>query len=155
MKKSIIALIVIAIGGLSFTFANKTVNENTSEISSEATMQASGIKFTHTSLAEAKAMAKKSGKLVFIDCYTTWCGPCKVLSTKVFTDPAVGAYFNKNFINVKLDMEKSADGRAVGSQYAVQAYPTLLFINAKGDLVKRSVGLKNSQQLLDIAKTAR
>ena len=50
--------------------------------------------------------AKKEKKLVFIDCYTSWCGPCKMLASKIFTQDAVADFFNENFVNTKYDMEK-------------------------------------------------
>jgi thiol-disulfide isomerase/thioredoxin len=68
---------------------------------------AQGIEFEHDkSFEEVLKMAKTQNKLIFMDCFTTWCGPCKRLSSMVFPDPAVGEYYNKNFINTKFDMER-------------------------------------------------
>ena len=61
---------------------------------------AQGIEFFHGTLEEAKEIAKRENKLIFIDCYTTWCGPCKMLSKFVFTDPEMGEFYNENFINL-------------------------------------------------------
>ena len=54
--------------------------------------------------------AKKEKKLIFVDCYTSWCGPCKMLAKDVFTRDEVADYFNANFVCAKYDMEKDADG---------------------------------------------
>lgn len=113
-----------------------------------------GIKFAEMNLAQAKAEAAKTGKLIFIDAYTEWCGPCKIMAKTSFKDPKVGDFFNSNFINLKIEMEKDADGREVAMKYSVKAYPTLLIINSNGDLVKQTLGLQSAERLLDFGKSA-
>ncbi len=112
-----------------------------------------GIEFFHGTWKEALEEAKKEDKLIFVDTYTTWCGPCKQMAAKVFTQKAAGDYYNANFINMKLDMEKP-DGRDFEVTYPVTAYPTLMFINSNGDLVKKSVGGKKLEDLIDLGKAA-
>lgn len=107
-----------------------------------------GINFLELSLADAKAMAKKKKKIIFIDAYASWCGPCKMLDKNTFSDASVGTYFNDKFINVKIDCEKHADGKTVMSTYSVSAYPTLIWIDADGNLVKKEVGYRSPEQLL-------
>lgn len=58
-----------------------------------------GISFKHDAWETIKTMAQKEHKGIFVDCYTTWCGPCKMLSRYVFTNDTVGAFFNTNYIN--------------------------------------------------------
>jgi thioredoxin-related protein len=111
------------------------------------------IEFEHGSFAEAKQKAAKENKLIFIDAFTVWCGPCKQLAKNIFPLPEVGEYFNKNFVNVKIDMEKG-EGIDMAKQYAVNAYPTLLFVNAKGELVHRTCGLMPKESLLEEATKA-
>ena len=88
----------------------------------------------------AKAMAAAEGKMIFIDCYTVWCGPCKWMSANTFKDPSVAALFNDKFINLKVEMEKDADGKELAMKYEVRAYPTLLIIDSKGKLIRKIVG---------------
>ena len=92
---------------------------------------AQGINFEHGTWDEILAKAGKEGKIVFMDAYTTWCGPCKMMSKSTFTDARVAEFYNKNFICAKIDMEKG-EGPALSERYGVQAYPTLLFVNASG-----------------------
>lgn len=112
-----------------------------------------GIEFFHGEWKEALEEAKKDDRLVFVDAYAQWCGPCKRMAKDVFTQEEVGDFFNTNFVNLKLDME-TADGRNFGSKYPVSAYPTLLFLNSKGELVKKVTGGKQAADLIALGQTA-
>lgn len=111
-----------------------------------------GIEFFHGTWEEAKEKATQEEKILFVDAFTTWCGPCKRMAKNVFTDPDVGAFFNEKYISLKLDMEKT-EGRAFSAEYPVSAYPTLFFINEKGELLKKVVGGKSAEQFLAIGKS--
>lgn len=113
-----------------------------------------GIEFENITLEKAKKEAAKSGKLVFIDAYTDWCGPCKRMAATTFQDPEVGEFFNENFVNLKVEMEKDADGPEIAKRYRVSAYPTMLIIDGNGNLVKSVIGFKTKEQLMAIAESA-
>ena len=93
--------------------------------------------FQELSLEKAREQARAENKPIFLDCYTSWCGPCKMMANDVFTLEAAGNYFNKNFVCVKIDMEKG-EGPAIGKQYEVDAYPTLKHCIRRGNWIKRS-----------------
>jgi thiol-disulfide isomerase/thioredoxin len=115
---------------------------------------AAGIDFNHNiAFQDALDRAKKEGKLVFIDCYTSWCGPCKRLAATVFTDSAVGTYFNNNYINVKFDMEKD-EGPSIATRYQVTAYPTLIWLDANGSIKNKVIGGLDAASLIDAGKKA-
>ena len=118
--------------------------------------QTPGISFEQTKeWKKIVKKAKKEKKLIFVDCYTSWCGPCKMLAKDVFTQQAVGDYFNQHFVNVKFDMEKDADGVKLKNQFAVKAFPTLVFVDPKtGEVVHRMVGAGSAEWLLTGAKSA-
>jgi len=116
-------------------------------------VQAQGIEFLEVPWKDAFAKAKEEQKLVFIDCYTKWCGPCKAMAKNTFTQKEVGDFFNENFINLKLDME-GEDGVTFSHKYAVSAYPTLYFIDGEGKIVKKFVGGRQPDALIEIAKDA-
>lgn len=116
--------------------------------------QEDGIKFSKDSLlSDALARSKKEDKLVFIDCYTSWCGPCKYLAKEIFTQKEVGDFYNSHFINLSFDMEKG-EGVKIRTNYAVKAYPTLLFLNAEGETVHVGIGSMPAKELIELGKTA-
>ncbi len=98
--------------------------------------------------------AKKAGKPIFMDCYTSWCGPCKMLARDVFTNDQVADYYNAQFVNAKYDMEKG-EGPALAKKYAVTAYPTLLFIDPKTEqVIHRVVGAGPVDHIMQQARIA-
>ena len=113
-----------------------------------------GIQFTSARWAEVLKEAKAKNKLIFLDAYASWCGPCKILQKQVFTQKAVADYFNREFINVKMDMEKG-EGLALAQVYPLEAYPTLMFINGNGRVVKKTIGYMSAQDLLDVGKSVK
>ena len=114
---------------------------------------AGGIEFFHGTFEEAKAEAKKENKIIFVDAYTTWCGPCKRMAAQVFPDDAVGDYYNANFVALKLDMEKS-EGISFRQTYPVSAYPTLLYIDYDGTLVQKVKGAQTVENFISLGKSA-
>lgn len=97
---------------------------------------------------EVLQKAKQENKLIFTDCYTSWCGPCKMMATEIFPQAEAGEFFNANFISFKTDAEKSEDGRNIAKDYNVTAYPTFLFVNGDGELVYRFLGAKSLNELI-------
>lgn len=112
-----------------------------------------GIQFFEGSWKDALAKAKAEDKLVFVDSYTTWCGPCIRMAKNVFTQEAVGKFFNENFINIKLDMEKD-DGISFGHKYPVKAYPTLHFLDGDGKVIKKVQGGQQADGLISLGEAA-
>lgn len=109
--------------------------------------------FEHGTWAEVKAKAKAEKKHILVDAFTTWCGPCKWMSKNVFTDAEVGKFFNANYVNYKLDMEKG-EGLDFAKTYNVRAYPTIVFFNPEGEMVHKSVGAAPPPQFLTLGRDA-
>ena len=103
------------------------------------------------------AEAKVKKKLIFIDAYTSWCGPCKWAAKYVFTNKDVAIYYNENFINVSMDMEKG-EGIAFAKRFRVNAYPTFLIINDRLEIVSRMEGVDQTKrfftQFIEFGKNA-
>jgi len=92
-----------------------------------------------TTLEQASAKAKAENKLIFLDCFTQWCGPCKKMSKDVFPQEKVGAFMNPKFVSIKIDME-SAYGAPLAKKLQIQAYPTFIIFNADAQEISRFLG---------------
>lgn len=113
-----------------------------------------GMKFEENkSFKELLTIAKKENKLLFVDAFTTWCGPCKLMAKNVFPQATVGDFYNANFINSKIDMEKG-EGIDLAKKYNVRAYPTYLFINGDGELIHRVTSYYDAPEFIAVGKDA-
>lgn len=109
--------------------------------------QDKGIQFHHGSFREILEEAKKENKLIFIDSYTSWCAPCKWMEQHIFPLQEVGDYYNKHFINFKIDMEKG-EGPELAKKYAVKSYPTYLFLDHTGNLVHKATSRMEAEAFI-------
>ena len=109
---------------------------------------AQAIEWTEHSWNQTLNEAAANDQIIFVDIYTTWCGPCIKMDKDVFTDSQVGAYFNKDFISIKLNAEDNAEGSLIAQKHAVNVYPTLLFLNSDGTLLSSATGMKNKYELI-------
>lgn len=118
-----------------------------------ALMAQGGIKFNEGQWNDLLAKAKAQNAIIFVDAYTTWCGPCKMMASQVFTQKEVGDFYNSKFINAKIDMEKG-EGIELAQRYSVQAYPTFLFVDGDGNIAHRAVGYKLADEFIELGKVA-
>jgi thiol:disulfide interchange protein len=109
-----------------------------------------GISFFTGTLQEALDKAKAENKLLFVDCFTTWCAPCKMLKKYTFKDADLGDYMEKNYVCLAIDMENT-EGLTVAKKYGIEAYPTLLFLDKYGRVVNHQVGGIGAEALLSKA----
>ena len=98
-----------------------------------------GVNFEHISLEQAQKLAEKQNKFVFIDCYTTWCGPCKMMAKSVFPTKKMGDYLNPKYVCLKFEVS-SGVGRTIADKYKVKSYPTFLILSPEGELVAKVSG---------------
>lgn len=117
------------------------------------------------SMNEALAAQEKEPKKIFMDAYTDWCGPCKMLDKETLNHPKVAAYLNKHFYPVKFNAEGNEKIMYKNFEYTnlnrkgrneqhllakalkISAYPTLVFFDEDGDLISPIVGFQTPQQL--------
>ncbi|WP_312760937.1 thioredoxin fold domain-containing protein [Epilithonimonas sp.] len=118
---------------------------------SQLSFSQQSIKFEDSDFATILAKAKAEKKLVFMDAYAAWCGPCKLMEKNVFTDKNVADYYNQNFINSHFDMEKG-EGKTLAAKYGIRSYPTLLFLNGEGEIVGKELGYIKTEEFLELGK---
>lgn len=94
--------------------------------------------FRHITYEEAVAAAKAEDKMLFLDFYTDWCGPCKMMMNQVFPQKEVGDYFNAKFVCLKVNAEK--EGKELARKHAVKAYPTFIVLDANEKVLGTKVG---------------
>ncbi|MDR0766384.1 MAG: thioredoxin family protein [Odoribacteraceae bacterium] len=99
-----------------------------------------GVNFQALPLDSALAEATRQGKHLFIDGYTSWCGPCKLMDSEVFPLKEIGDYFNPRFISVKYDMERHPDGRALAARFGIRAYPTFIILDGNNEMLHLFAG---------------
>lgn len=102
-------------------------------------------KFIHEQDWESiKKSAKNNRKMIFVDAYTDWCGWCKVMDEKTFSNEAIGKMMDQYFINVKLEMEKDELGIKLATKYAVSSFPSYLIFNENGEMIYQMVGYQDA-----------
>jgi thiol-disulfide isomerase/thioredoxin len=127
--------------GLLFAFAFSFAQEEST----------GGMQFFKGTFEDAKAQAQAEGKLIFVDAYAVWCGPCKRMSSTVFPNEEVGKVYNQYYISLKIDMEKPM-GLAFGKNYPVQAYPTLFYMDAEGNILEKVVGGRSVEDFIALGQ---
>lgn len=124
-----------------------------------------GIKWTQDeSWFQILDRARRENKIIFLDCYTTWCAPCKIMDKTVYNDREVGSFMNKNFVNVKVQFDKTDKDETsvkllyliadtILIKYRLQGYPSFLFFDTTGRLFYKKVGFQDASNFLKLAKT--
>ena len=107
-----------------------------------------GVNFRDLSYEQALEQAKQENKLLFIDCYTEWCGPCKKMMNEVFPQKAAGDFFNPRFVSVKFDMEKG-EGKELSKKFDVHAYPTFLIVRTDGTVQHKLTGSSDLEGFIE------
>lgn len=128
--------------------------------------QQKGIQFeSGVSWKRLKEKAKSENKYIFVDCFATWCGPCKMMDRVVYTSDSVRDVMNQNFIAIKVQMDTSkndddqtkswySDASEINKSYKITAYPTFLFFSPEGELLHRGVGYKDVQEFIALSLDA-
>lgn len=102
---------------------------------------------------QAVQKAKQLNKLVFLDCYTSWCGPCKMMASKVFPQEIVGDFMNPKYVCIKINMEQG-EGVALAKKFQISAYPTFIIFNGNGQEIGRFLGGSSAEEFIKKVKAA-
>ena len=102
---------------------------------------------TREQLNAAQKKASDQMLMLFVDVYATWCGPCKMMDSEVYTDPKVADYMNANFVSVRLDGE-SDYGRDYVVEQQLEGYPSMFIFSDEGERVSNIVGYTPAEELI-------
>jgi len=94
------------------------------------------------------AQAKEQNKYVFVDFFTTWCGPCKRMDKVTYVDPDVVTFLDTT-VPARYDCEKGY-GETLAKKYKVLAYPTLMLLDAEGKEIDRHVGYLDPPEFIEV-----
>ena len=139
-----ISLIALSLAFLSTFYVSHAEAQN---------KQQQEISFSSKSYKEVLAAAKASHKKVFVDAFATWCAPCKELRKRTFNDPKAARYFNKNFINFSIDVEKG-EGPELAKTWRVEGLPTLLIVDENGKALAIHTGFVDGKGLIEFSQEA-
>jgi thiol:disulfide interchange protein len=113
----------------------------------------SQVHFEPLSWQQALGKARQENKMIFIDVYTTWCTYCRQMDANIFSLPEVGNFHNEHFINLRYDALK-ADGIAIRNGYRLLGFPTFLYLDPQGMVVKKTAGYQSKELLLQNSQMA-
>ncbi len=113
---------------------------------------AQGISFSEGSFKEIQNLAKERDKLIFVDVYTDWCGPCKKMSKDIFPLSEVGNFYNERFVNYKLNAEKG-EGPELAKKWGIMGYPTFVFLDYSGKVIYSIAGSVDKDKFIEFGKT--
>lgn len=135
-------------------------------LSTPVNVNSPGIQWTENlSWEEIKEKARLENKYIFLDCYTTWCSPCKKMDAEVYPDEQVGDLFNRKFISVRVQMDRTErdnefvqcwykDALAIHEKYYLEGYPSFLFFSPDGKIVHKELGAKKADSFIAVANKA-
>ena len=112
-----------------------------------------GVKFQYNDVSEALKAAAPD-RLIFVDLFATWCGPCRLMDKQVFPLKEVGDYVNANFVTVRLDAD-SEKGQAFMKEHGIDRLPTLTVLDAKGKVVKSQFGMMDDYAFVRFLREAK
>ncbi len=141
MKKVILAVSMISLIVLVYACSRESIK------------RMNFVKNTDKTMEQMLSEAKLQRKILFVDVYASWCGPCKWMDENTFKDARVAEKFNKKFLAYKVDGE-SFEGVNVGIIYRVDSYPTYLFISPDGQVLHRIEGMMSPEGLMQEADSA-
>lgn len=111
------------------------------------------------------AAARVENKFIFVDCYATWCGPCKDMDRTTYQDDKVGDFVSDRFICIRVQMDTTnqdnelikswyPDASSIAQTYGINEYPSFLFFSPDGKIVHRDVGYKNENDFISLLSAA-
>ncbi|MBU6340699.1 MAG: thioredoxin family protein [Bacteroidetes bacterium] len=154
MNRFFFLFFLAALASCAHSNKSQNTHQAPTQMKNAPVSSANGIAWRHSDkLAPVLEEAQKLKKPVFLEFYATWCGPCKVMEREVFSKPEVYNYLNANFINYHVDVD-SPNGRTISEIYEIKGMPTVVFVDPKGVVIERELGLITTNRFKQVAEAA-
>jgi len=144
-------LSILALLSLLFVGSCASKKETVKTVTPEDNLAVHFIK--NSSLTDVVAKAEREGKVIFLDVYTDWCLPCKLMTEDVYTNEDIGDFMNEHFINYKVNAEKG-NGPDMTVLYNIQSFPGLFFLDHNGRVLEQKEGAAYHKELKEMANRA-
>lgn len=152
MRRTMVILFCLAYLQASFGADVRYFGVHLKHVKSVSELEGEPLIFFEGDWASALLKANQEQKFIFLDAYTSWCKPCKLMELNTFTDKAVAEFFNANFINFKMDMEKNEHGERLAKKYSLAAYPSFFIVDKEEKLIDYEIGFLKPRQLIAFGK---
>ncbi|MCU0439959.1 MAG: thioredoxin fold domain-containing protein [Raineya sp.] len=139
-KKIIYSLMIIISAALIWFGYN--LYDQDKDLQAIKILDESGMNFHKGTFSEALDKAKNNHNIIMINFYSSWCNVCRKMKKDVFSNPKVKAFYNHNFLNMALNIDKEP-GLSLAKKFDVDAYPTILFVDEDSKLIHKIVGFKD------------
>jgi thioredoxin-related protein len=105
--------------------------------------------------------AKTENKQILIDVFTDWCGWCKTMDAKTYTDTRIVDYLNEKYVLIKLNPETDGSISYRGNSVAaadfvrgmgVTGYPATAFFESDGRMITMVPGYMPADDFLPILR---
>ncbi len=103
------------------------------------------------SVAEARAQAESSNRLILVDLYADWCHWCKRLESDVFSTEEFQLY-SKKFVLLRVDTEDGAEGADLQEKFSAYSLPTILLVDHRLVEFGRVEGYAPTDQFIGVVE---
>lgn len=152
MKVKNLIIVPLLVASVFLVFGCKSKQKSTH--STTVNVSKTKFKFEKSrTLSTVLDQAAEKNRPVFVDFYTSWCTPCKMMDEDVFTDRQLAKYYNEKFMNYKVDCE-TQNGANLASIFNVSTYPTLLWLDTKGNVLVKYEGAAYHSKMYQLGDEA-
>lgn len=110
----------------------------------------------YSNLKEAKAVAARENKILFIDFWADWCTSCEEMEKKLFTkDEFINFALANNILPVRVDYSTPTDELdRLAKEYKVRGLPTVVLAKPDGEFIHSLMGFISKEYTMRELKSA-
>jgi len=139
------------IAALTFAICLAVACQGPAEDKKDDPKDPSKVAFRGLKFEKALEAAKSEKKVVMVDFYADWCGPCKQMDAKTFKEEKVSTFLKNKTVAIKIDIDEK-ENKELAKKYKITAIPCLVFIDGEGNEVGRILGFHATDAFLEKAE---